>query len=274
MGLEATSSERRRAPLKVLSVAVGQPLVWLAAAWRDMRANPIASVSYGLLFAIIGDLITIFAWRQGHLFIAATSGFLLIAPLLCGGLYEISRRRQSGQSSTFLESLAGGRRNAGELIKLGLLLAIIALCWERVSTLLFLVLAPHIPPDLLILLAEMPKLPENRDLMIIWLMSGGSLALLVFAITVVSVPLLLDRQVDFIVAMRTSLSAVDANIRLMVFWAALVAALTVLGIGTLFFGLIVLMPLIGHASWHAYRDLVEQRAASDHPDSPPATARR
>ncbi|MEF8734223.1 MAG: DUF2189 domain-containing protein [Candidatus Accumulibacter meliphilus] len=274
MGLEATSSERRRAPLKVRSVAVGQPLVWLAAAWRDMRANPIASVSYGLLFAIIGDLITIFAWRQGHLFIAATSGFLLIAPLLCGGLYEISRRRQAGQSSTFLESLAGGRRNAGELIKLGLLLAIIGLCWERVSTLLFLVLAPHIPPDLLILLAEMPKLPENRDLMIIWLMSGGSLALLVFAITVVSVPLLLDRQVDFIVAMRTSLSAVDANIRLMVFWAALVAALTVLGIGTLFFGLIVLMPLIGHASWHAYRDLVEQRTASDHPDSPPVTARR
>jgi uncharacterized membrane protein len=106
--------------------------------------------------------------------------------------------------------------------------------------------------------------------MIIWLMSGGSLALLVFAITVVSVPLLLDRQVDFIVAMRTSLSAVDANIRLMVFWAALVAALTVFGIGTLFFGLIVLMPLIGHASWHAYRDLVEQRTASDHPDSPPA----
>jgi uncharacterized membrane protein len=233
MGLEATSSERRRAPLKVRSVAVGQPLVWLAAGWRDMRANPIASLSYGLLFAIIGDLITIFAWRQGHLFIAATSGFLLIAPLLCGGLYEISRRRQAGQSSTFLESLAGGRRNARELIKLGLLLAIIGLCWERISTLLFLVLAPHIPPDLLILLAEMPKLPENRDLMIIWLMSGGSLAF-VFAITVVSVPLLLDRQVDFIVAMRTSLSAVDANIRLMVFWAALVAALTVFGISPCF----------------------------------------
>ncbi|EXI82623.1 MAG: putative integral membrane protein [Candidatus Accumulibacter appositus] len=257
MGLEATSPERRRAPLNVRSVAVGQPLLWLAEAWRDMRANPIASLSYGLLFAIFGDLITIFAWRQGHLFIAATSGFLLIAPLLCGGLYEISRRRQAGQSSTFLVSLAGGRRNARELIKLGVLLALVGLSWERISTLLFLLLAPHIPPDLLSLLAEMPKLPENRDLMIIWLLSGGSLALLVFAITVVSVPLLLDRRVDFIAAMRTSLRAVDANIRLMILWAAMVATLTVLGIGTLFFGLIVLMPLIGHASWHAYRDLVE-----------------
>ncbi|MCB1964471.1 MAG: DUF2189 domain-containing protein [Candidatus Accumulibacter sp.] len=257
MGLEATSSERQRAPLNVRSVATGQPLMWLAAAWRDMRANPVASLSYGLLFAIFGDLITIFAWRQGHLFIAATSGFLLIAPLLCGGLYEISRRRQAGLSSTFLVSLAGGRRNARELVKLGLLLAIVGLCWERISTLLFLLLAPHIPPDLLVLLAEMPKLPENRDLMIIWLMSGGSLALLVFAVTVVSVPLLLDRQVGFIAAMRTSLRAVDANILLMVFWAALVATLTMVGIATLFFGLIVLMPLIGHASWHAYRDLVE-----------------
>lgn len=257
MGLDASPGERRRAPLGVRSVAIGQPLVWLAAAWRDMRAYPIASLSYGLLFAIAGDLITLFAWRQGHFFIAATSGFMLIAPMLCGGLYEISRRREQGLPSTFLVSLAGGRRNFGELARFGLLLAIIGLSWERVSTLLFLLLAPHIPPDLLILLGEMHKLPENRDLLFIWVISGGTLALLVFAISVVSVPLLLDRQVDFVSAMRTSLRAVDANIRMMLLWAAIVATLTVLGIATLFFGLIVLMPLIGHASWHAYRDIVE-----------------
>ena len=165
-------------------------------------------------------------------------------------------------------TLGGGKRNALELCKLGLLLAIIGLGWERISTLLFLLLAPHIPPDLLILLAEMPKLPENRDLMIIWLMSGGTLALLVFAITVVSVPLLLDRQVGFVAAMRTSLRAVDANILMMALWAAMVATLTLIGIGTLFFGLIVLMPLIGHASWHAYRDLVEHPGEPAQPTQP------
>jgi uncharacterized membrane protein len=92
---------------------------------------------------------------------------------------------------------------------------------------------------------------------LIWILIGGTLALIVFALTVVSVPLLLDRKTDFITAMRTSLRTVDANLLVMTFWGAIVVTLTALGFLTLFFGLIVLMPLIGHASWHAYRDLVE-----------------
>ena len=244
-------------PFKVRSVALGRPLAWLAAGWQDLRASPIASLAYGLLFAIAGDLITIFAWRNGRLFIVATSGFFLVAPLLAGGLYEISRRREAGQRSTFFASLAGGRRNAGELAKLGLLLGVIGLAWERISTLLFGLLAPAITPDLLKLLAEIHFSTDHRDLLLIWILTGGTLALLVFSITVVSVPLLLDRPTNFRTAMRTSLRAVDANLRLMILWAAIVVTLTVLGFFTLFFGLIVLMPLIGHASWHAYRDLVE-----------------
>jgi uncharacterized membrane protein len=92
---------------------------------------------------------------------------------------------------------------------------------------------------------------------LIWILTGGTLALMVFAITVVSVPLLLDRKTDFITAMRTSLRTVDVNLLVMIFWGAIVVTLTAIGFLTLFFGLIVLMPLIGHASWHAYRDLVE-----------------
>ena len=253
----ANHPEHDSAPRKVRSVRVDRPFAWLAAAWRDLCANPIASLAYGMVFAIAGDVITIFAWRKGHLFIAAASGFFLIAPLLAGGLYEISRRREAGQSSTFFVSLAGGRRNVRELFKVGLLLGTIGLLWEQISTGLFALLAPDIPPDLLSLLAEMHKVPENRDLLSIWTLTGGTLALFVFAITVVSVPLLLDRQTGVITAMRTSLRAVDANLRLMVLWAAIVVALTLVGFATLFFGLIVLMPLIGHASWHAYRDLVE-----------------
>jgi uncharacterized membrane protein len=88
-------------------------------------------------------------------------------------------------------------------------------------------------------------------------MIGGALALFVFSITVVSVPMLLDRRVPCGIAIRTSLRTVDANLLLMIFWGAIVVALTGIGFLTLFFGLIVLMPLLGHASWHAYRDLVE-----------------
>lgn len=257
MSSPLTLSDSRTTVPVVRKAPLTQTLVWLAAGWKDLLASPIASLAYGLLFALAGDLITIFAWRNGQVFIAATSGFFLIAPLLAGGLYEISRRREAGQSSTFLVSLAGGLRNARELIKFGFLLGAVGLSWERISASLFALLAPDITPDLLNLLAVMHLNVEHRDLLIIWLLSGGTLALLVFAITVVSVPLLLDRPIGFVTALRTSLRCVDANLLLMIAWGAIIVVLTALGFVTLFFGLVVLMPLIGHASWHAYRDLVE-----------------
>lgn len=257
MGLLPTSAERDQIAPQVRSVHIGRPFAWLQAGWRDLRANPIASLAYGLLFAIAGDLITIFAWRNGQLFIVATSGFFLLAPLLAGGLYEISRRLEIEQSSTFLVSLAGGRRNAAELGMLGVLLAAIGFAWDRISALLFALLAPDIAPDLLALLAEIHLSTDHRDLLLIWILIGGTIALFVFAITVVSVPLLLDRPADFGTAMLTSLRAVDRNLLVMVLWGAIIVTLTAIGFLTFFFGLIFLMPLIGHASWHAYRDLVE-----------------
>ena len=242
---------------QVRSVSVGRPFAWLGAAWADLCANPIASLAYGLLFAIAGDVITIFAWRKGQLFIIATSGFFLVGPFLAGGLYEISRSRAAGQTSTFFSSFAGGRRNAPELAMMGLLLAMIGLTWERITTWLFALLAPTITPDLLELLAEIHLSPDHRDLLLIWIMIGGALALFVFSITVVSVPMLLDRQIPCGIAIRTSLRTVNANLRLMIFWGAIVVILTGIGFLTLFFALIVFMPLLGHASWHAYRDLVK-----------------
>ncbi|HMW19085.1 MAG TPA: DUF2189 domain-containing protein [Accumulibacter sp.] len=269
MALEPSSLlfENDAARPAIREIGARRPFVWLAAGWADLCASPIASLAYGLLFAIAGDLIVIFAWRNGRLFIAATSGFFLIAPLLAGGLYEISRRRAAGLSSTFLSSLAGGKRNATELIKLGLVLAAIGLSWERLSNFLFSLLAPSVAPDLLGLLAVMHQSSEMRDMLFIWLLCGGLLALLVFFIAVVSVPLLLDRpRIGFIAAMHTSLRAVSLNLPIILLWAALVVLLTTLGFVTLFFGLVVLMPWIGHASWHAYRDLV----AWD--DTPPRAA--
>lgn len=259
MALEPSSLllEHDAARPAIREIGADRPFAWLAAGWADLRANPIASLAYGLLFAIAGDLIVVFAWRNGKLFIAATSGFFLIAPLLAGGLYEISRQRAAGLRSTFFSSLAGGKRNIVELTKLGLVLAAIGLLWERISNFLFSLLAPSVAPDLLGLLAVMNQSAEMRDMLFIWLLSGGLLALLVFFIAVVSVPLLLDRpQVGFLTAMHTSLRAVSHNLPVILLWAALVVILTTLGFVTLFFGLVVLMPWIGHATWHAYRDLV------------------
>ncbi len=241
----------------VRRVPVSRPFAWLRAGARDLAANPIASLAYGLLFAIAGDLILIFAWRNPPLFTAAVSGFFLVAPLLAAGLYEISRRQAAGLSSTFIESLAGWRRNGQSMAMFGLLLALVAIAWERLSAILFALLAPAASPDLTAFVGSIVVGGEYRLLLGVWLLLGGGLALLVFALGAVSVPMLLDRNGDFVTAMMASLRAVLANPAPMLLWAAIIVGLTLTGFATLLFGLIVLMPLIGHASWHAYRDLVE-----------------
>lgn len=241
----------------VRRVALGRPLTWLKSGGRDMRANPIASLAYGLLFAIAGDVILIFSWRNPYLFTAALSGFFLIAPLLAGGLYEISRRQAAGRHSTFVDSLAGWRRNGQSMAMFGLLLALAAIVWERSSAVLFALFVPGLTPDLAALVFDVLLNPDYRGLTLAWLALGGMLAMLVFAVSAVSIPMLIDREVDFVTAMMTSLRAVAHNPGTLLLWAAVVVLLTLAGFATLFFGLVIFMPLLGHASWHAYRDLVE-----------------
>ena len=241
----------------VRRVGLERPQVWLRSSWEDIRANPVASLAYGLLFAIAGDVILIFAWRNPYLFSAAISGFFLIAPLLSGGLYEISRRQAEGQHSTFVDSLAGWRRNGQSMAMFGLLLALAAIIWERTSAVFFAIFVPGMTPDLWAFVSEILLNAEHLELTLAWFLVGGLLSALVFSVSVVSIPMLVDRDVDFVTAMMTSLRTVAINPGCMLLWAALVLALTLTGFATLLFGLVILMPLLGHASWHAYRDLVE-----------------
>lgn len=241
----------------VRRVVLGRPLAWLGAGWQDMRANPIASIAYGLLFAIAGDLILLFSWRNPHLFSAAVSGFFLIAPLLAAGLYEISRRQSLGEHSTFIDSLAGWRRNWQSMAMLGLFLALVATAWERTTAIMFALYVPGKLPDLWVFATQIVFNTEYIGVTLSWLLVGGSVALLVFAVSAVSAPLLIKRDVYFISAILTSLRAVARNVDVMMLWAVLVVALTLTGFATLLFGLVILMPLIGHASWHACRELVE-----------------
>ncbi|MFZ4534717.1 DUF2189 domain-containing protein [Propionivibrio sp.] len=242
---------------EVRRIGMDRPMVWLRSGWRDMRANPIASVAYGLLFAIAGDFILIFAWRTPYLFTAAVSGFFLIAPLLAGGLYEISRRQSEGQHSTFFDSLACWGRNGESMAMFGLLMAVATFMWERISSVFFALIIPDLAPDLWAFVPNVLLNREYRGLALTWFFIGATLALLVFSVSAVSIPMLIDRRVTAITAMITSLRAVALNIVPMLLWAALVVMLTLAGFATLLFGLIVFMPLLGHASWHAYRDLVK-----------------
>jgi len=251
-----SSSHQLQLP-EVARVPVARPLHWLRLAWQDLRYSPVESIAYGVFFAAVGWLILTFAADKPYLFTFAISGFFLLAPLLVSGLYEISRRRGQGLPQTLIaDSLAGYLRNGQSLFHMGVLLAVIAIGWERISAILFALLYGGATPDLSQFVQDIFLSGDYLRFVIAWTLLGGALAAVVFAITAVSIPMMVDREVDLVTAMMTSFRAVAANLLAMIFWAAILFALTAIGFATWLFGLIVILPLLGHATWHCYKDLV------------------
>ena len=238
-------------------IAPGHIASWLAAGWRDLIANPIPSLAYGLLFGIGGDLILLASLSRPHLFTAALSGFFLIAPLLAVGLYELSRQRAAGTKPTFIDSLKVFRGHGRAIPFFALFLGIIALIWERASAIGFSLLGGTSGSNTKQFIEQAIGNSDNTIFLIFWFILGGLLALVTYSLSVISVPLMVDRNAGFITAAQTSLKAFLSNMPTLLLWAATIVVLTLLGFATLLFGLVVIMPVLGHASWHAYRDLVE-----------------
>lgn len=238
-------------------IAWDRPFSWLIAGWRDLKANPLPSLAYGLLFAIGGDLIILATLSQPHLITVAISGFFLVAPLLAAGLYELSRRTAKGERILFIDSLGCFRRHAESLALFGLLLALIVIFWERFTAIAFALLGSTSGTDAGVFISGLLLSGEHTAFIATWLILGSLIALFVFAMSVVSVPMLLDHEADVATAAMSSLRAFSLNILPLLLWAALIVTLTLLGFATLLFGLVVIMPILGHASWHAYRELVE-----------------
>ena len=238
-------------------VAADRPLHWLRAGWQDLKANPLPSLAYGLLFALGGDMIILALLQSPHLLTVSISGFFLVAPLLAAGLYELSRRNEVGEKILFIDSLQCFRRKGLSLAFFGLILALIMVMWERFSAVAFAMVGATSAPMASAFLNEILFNGEHLAFTTTWFALGGVLALFVFALAVVSVPLMLDRDADVTTAIMTSLHAFTRNAGPLLLWAAMLVGLTLLGFATLLFGLVLIMPILGHASWHAYRELVE-----------------
>ena len=233
------------------------PSRWLEAGWQDIRFNPLPSLAYGLLFGLGGNLILLSLLSHPHLVTVAISGFFLVAPLLAAGLYELSRAHERGEKIFFIDSLKCFRRNGQSLALFGLFIALIALLWERFTAIAFALLSGVGAFGGSVLLTEVILGGEHIAFVATWVALGALLAAFVYVLTVVSVPMMLDRNVDPITAVTTSLRVCLANPGPLALWAVLIVTLTLTGFATLLFGLVVLMPMLGHASWHAYRELVE-----------------
>jgi len=241
----------------VRRVPAARIAAWLHAGWRDVVANPIPSLAYGLLFGIGGDLILLASIGRPHLFTAALSGFFLLAPLLAVGLYELSRQHAAGTHPTFIESLRAFRGNSRSIVLFGLALGTAALIWERASVIGFGLLGGTPGVNVRQFVSEAVANSDNTVFLILWFVLGGLLALVTYAFSIVTAPLMVDRKADFVTAVLVSLRSFAANTVTLLLWGATIAVLTLLGFATLLFGLVIIMPVLGHASWHAYRDLVE-----------------
>lgn len=241
----------------VRRVDASRPLHWLKLGLSDMRDNLAASLTYGLFFAVAGYLILAYAASMPYLFTGAVCGFFLIGPIAAAGLYEISRQHEKGRSLSFAESLRSLWTHRDSMLFFGAFLAITLIGWERISAILFALFYHGGSPDLSNFYREVFLSGDYTHFVVAYLVIGGALAALVFSLSVVSIPMTMDREADGISAAMTSMRTVGINLGAMAVWAALIVVLIGIGFATMMIGMVVLLPLLGHASWHAYRDLIE-----------------
>jgi len=257
--MSATDSSVHHGLPPVRRLELDRPWAWLAAGWDDIRRAPAVSLTYGALFTAISFLITFGVFLVGleYLLFPLAASFMLVGPLLAVGLYETSRRLETGAPVSLGRALFVATRSPMGLAFLGVALMAMLLIWMRAATLLLaLFLGPMVFPPLTEVIPTLLLTTQGVALLAVGTACGAVLAALVFAISVVSVPLLMERDIDVVSAVIVSLQAVARNPKPMLLWAWLVALLTAFGIATLYIGLIVTFPLVGHATWHAYRETV------------------
>jgi uncharacterized membrane protein len=244
--------------LPVRRAGVEEPWVWLTAGWRDLSSVPVVSLTYGAAFVVVSFLLTLGLWLFGlfYLVLPLAAGFMLVGPVVAVGLYEVSRRLEQGQTVTLADTLAAWRSHRGPIATMGLLLMLFLLAWIWLAFLIFMLFFGPAPPSWEHLVTTLLFTTDGIPFLIVGIAAGGVLAAFVFAMTAVAIPALLDRDIGVLSAILTSFAAVLRNWRLMIGWGALIVVFTAAGLVTFYLGLAVTLPLIGHASWHAYRGLV------------------
>jgi len=239
----------------VRQVRPGQIVRWVKLGWQDFVNAGWPSLLHGLIVFIASVAIIEIAFLYWPILPGAVSGFVLVGPILATGLYALSQRLEQKRPARLRDAVAAWRLGSRCLFRFGMLLILAGAAWVGVTALLFgfFVEADVAQPEAFLRYV----LVQNELHFLLWAVLGGLGAALVFGFTVVSVPLLLDRDVDTPTALLTSIQAVGENPLTMGWWAVFILVATGLSIITLMLGFVVLYPVMGHASWHAYRDLVD-----------------
>jgi len=238
-------------------VTPAHTLLWLKMGYRDLKHAPADSVFYGAAFVLMGFFLSFYFEQAPQFVITFATVFLLVGPFLAIGIYDVARQLEAfnGGRVRLGHSMVAWRSNMQSFSLYAVLLAVLVFGWFRISLLIFALFFDG-PLPTLDSIGSLAFSMENMPFLIAYFGTGLVFAVLVFGVSVVSIPMMLDKEVDTVTAMVNSLQAVWKNPLTMVAWAGIIVALTVVGFATYFVGLLVLMPLIGLATWHAYRDLI------------------
>jgi len=227
-------------------------LGWLRQGWSDLKRAPWQSLAYGFAIVVLSWAVTAIGLRLGSYWavLVLMSGFVFVAPLLALGLYSISRQLEAGGQARLSRCFTEQRRALGNAMVFALALLVLFLVWARAGSMVHVFFPAHGGTDL----------NQLAVFLAIGSAVGSIFALLTFMFSAFSLPMICDREVDAVTAIVTSVNAVLRNKRAMALWALLIVVLTGIGFATALLGLALTVPLLGHATWHAYREAIDASA--------------
>lgn len=246
----------------IARIQAEQPWYWLAAGTRDLLRAPWPSLLYGVGITALSFLITagVVLLGQLHWLLPLLGGFMFIGPLLAVGFYAVSQKLEAGERPTVGAMVAAARSNPMQLALMGVIQGLILLFWFRLATLLFALFFGGTSLNVETLVAHLTSF-QGVGMLLVGSGVGAVFALVLFAVTVVSIPFILDTRSTCIEGVLASLRAFARNPGALLLWGIIITALAIAGLATFYVGLMVIMPLLGHATWHAYRDLVRWQPA-------------
>ncbi|MGX5722338.1 DUF2189 domain-containing protein [Shinella zoogloeoides] len=236
----------------------GAPARWLASGWRDLWTVPVPSLLYGLavFFASVVFIVYMFHTGRDYFLFPALAGFLIVGPLVAAGLYLKSRDLEAGAQPTLRSMLAVQPMAGAQVFFTGMLLAMLMLLWMRAAVLVYSLFFGVRPfPGLDHIAGMLFTTPTGWAMLVVGSLIGALFAGFAFAVSVFAIPMLLDRRVDGLTAMGVSTALVWNNLTPMLTWGAIVLGLILLSVATGLLGLIVIFPWLGHATWHAYKEM-------------------
>jgi len=249
---ESDSSELKPlvAPCRELKPLVA--LDWLRKGYLDFKQVYKISLLYGFIMMLISLLITLVAYKSHSivLAIALTAGFFFIGPIIAIGLYSLSRQISNDVTPQFLRCIKEGKKNMGNEMVLSFMFLIVFLIWARAASMLHIFFPSY----------SVMKLEDWYFFIGTGTLVGAIFAAIIFCVGAFSIPMLMDRNVDTVTAVITSINAVLKNKLSMLVWAALIIVLIGIGIMTFYIGFTVLLPIVGHATWHAYKETIDADA--------------